>query len=327
MIHLKAFLSIRIYMCKIASLSNSKLIDEFLKELSIRGLSERRKNKYVILLRKLHFRLIKLSKVQIDRFFFYLRDSKLSDETKADYWNMFRIFVKWLKPKIDTATYILKIRKRIKLPEEILTLEEVRRIILSARSIRYRSMISLLYDSGCRPSELLTLQIKDVIFDDDGLVVLFNGKTGARRIRIITTLDSDKFLKEYLQFNIQDLIFGRMSIERLNQIVKEQAQKIGIHKRVYSYIFRHSRATHLAKHLTEAQMKVYLGWSMSSKMVAVYVHLSGRDMDEKVMELNNNFSAFIPSEGFKQYLFERYLEWKNNPNLNARKINFNRLKI
>jgi len=308
-------------MCKKALSSNSKLIAEFLKELSIRGLSERRKKKYVILLRKFHFKLINSSRSTVDKFFFFLRDSKLSDETKYDYWSMFKVFIKWLKPKIDTREYRLKLKNKIKLPEEILTLEEVRKILISARSIRDRSLISLLYDSGCRPSELLTLQMKDVIFDDDGLIVMFNGKTGARRVRIITTLDSDKFMKEYLQFNTQDLIFGRLSIERLNQIVKEYAQKLGIHKRVYSYIFRHSRATHLAKHLTEQQMKVYLGWSMASDMVSVYVHLSGRDMDQRVLELNNNYQAFIPSESFKEFLFEMYHKWKEHQNLSVRKMN------
>lgn len=297
--------------------SNSKIEMEFLRELDLKGLTDRRKKKYSVLIHKLSgIVLARLSKKHVESFFLYLRDSKLSDETKADYWIMFRIFIKWLKPKIDTTGYRLKIRKNIKLPEEILTLDEIRRIILVAETIRNRSMISLLYDSGCRPSELLNLNRRDVIFDDDGLVVFFNGKTGFRRVRIITTLDSNKLLKEYLEFNNQDLIFGKLSIERLNQIVKELAQRVGIHKRVYSYIFRHSRATHLANYLTEAQMKVYLGWSMSSKMVSIYVHLSGRDMDQRVLELNNNPSIFIPSESFKQFLYEKYLEWRN---LNARK--------
>jgi integrase len=311
-------------MRKIMLLSNSKLVDEFLKELSVRGLSDRRKRKYVILLRKLHFKLVKLSKAQVEGFFFYLRDAKLSDETKYDYWNMFRIFVKWLKPKIDTREYRLKLKFKTKLPEEILTLDEIRKIILSAKSIRNRALIALLYDSGCRPSELLDLKLKDIIFDDDGLIVIFNGKTGARRVRIITTLDSDKFLKEYLCNCIGNEIgniFGKMSIERLNQIVKETAQKIGIHKRVYSYIFRHSRATHLAKHLTEQQMKVYLGWSMGSDMVATYVHLSGRDMDDRVMELNHNPVAFVPSEGFREFLVEMYQKWKHHQSLNPRRMN------
>lgn len=300
-------------------INNRMVVKRFMRELDMRGLSDRREKKYVILLRKFsHVKLAALTKRNVDKFFLLLRDSDLSEETKADYWIMFRIFVRWLKPNIDTAEYRLNIHKKVKMPEEILTIDEIRKILLSLLSIRYRSMLSLLYDSGCRPSELLNLHPMDIVFDDDGLIVFFNGKTGARRVRIITTLDSDKFLKEYLGFNFQDPIFGRMSIERLNQIVKESAQKIGIHKRVYSYIFRHSRATHLAKYLTEQQLKIYLGWSMSSKMVSVYVHLSGRDMDQRVMELNNNPSIFIPSESFKQFLYEKYQEWRS---LNARKIN------
>jgi len=299
------------------------VVSSFMRELSLRGLSERRKAKYVILLRKFSkVKLSEMTKRNVDKFFFYLRDAKLSDETKQDYWNMFRIFVRWEKPKIDFSNYKLKIKIKTKLPEEILTLEEIRKIILSAKSIRDRAIISLLYDSGCRPSELLNLQRKDIVFDDDGLVVIFNGKTGGRRVRIITTLDSDKFLKEYLEYSGSvGNVFGKMCIERLNQLVKEHAQKIGINKKVYTYIFRHSRATHLAKHLTEQQMKVYLGWSMGSDMVATYVHLSGRDMDSKVMELNNNYTAFIPSEGFKEFLFEMYHKWKNHQSLSVKRMN------
>jgi len=294
-----------------------------MRELSLRGLSERRKAKYVILLRKFsNVKLSEMTKRNVDKFFFYLRDAKLSDETKQDYWNMYRIFIRWIRPKIDLSNYKLKIRIKTKLPEEILTLEEIRKIILSAKSIRDRAIISLLYDSGCRPSELLNLQRKDIVFDDDGLVVIFNGKTGGRRVRIITTLDSDKFLKEYLEYACSvGNVFGKMCIERLNQLVKEHAQKIGINKKVYTYIFRHSRATHLAKYLTEQQMKVYLGWSMGSDMVSVYVHLSGRDMDSKVMELNNNYTAFIPSEGFKEFLFEMYHKWKNHQSLSVKRMN------
>lgn len=301
--------------------NNRTVVKQFLLELGKRGLSERRKMKYVILIRKLSaFRLSRISKRNIDSFFFYLRDSKLSDDTKEDYWNMFRILVRWIRPKTDLSGYKLRFRAKVKLPEEILTLDEVRRIILTFKSIRNRAMVSLLYDSGCRPSELLNLRKKDVIFDSDGLIVMFNGKTGPRRIRIITTLDSDRLVKEYVQMSGNDPIWGKMTIERLNQIVKEQSQAIGINKRVCSYIFRHSRATHLASHLTEAQMKVYLGWSMSSKMVAVYVHLSGRDMDERVMELNHNPSVFIPSENFKEFLFEMYQKWRENQHLNPERL-------
>ena len=52
------------------------------------------------------------------------------------------------------------------------------------------------------------------------------------------------------------------------------------------HMFRHSRATHLACHLTEAQMKEYFGWVQASRMAAIYVHLSGRDVDHALLKLH-----------------------------------------
>jgi len=49
--------------------------------------------------------------------------------------------------------------------------------------------------------------------------------------------------------------------------------------------FRHSRATFFANHLTEAQMKEYFRWTQGSKMAAIYVHLSGRDVDEAILKV------------------------------------------
>ncbi len=51
--------------------------------------------------------------------------------------------------------------------------------------------------------------------------------------------------------------------------------------------FHHSRATHLAKNLTEAQMNEYFGWVQGSRMAQTYVHLSGRDMDSALLKLHN----------------------------------------
>lgn len=44
------------------------------------------------------------------------------------------------------------------------------------------------------------------------------------------------------------------------------------------------RATYLANFLTDAQMKEYFGWQQGSKMAAVYVHLSGRDVDNALLK-------------------------------------------
>jgi len=67
-------------------------------------------------------------------------------------------------------------------------------------------------------------------------------------------------------------------------ILAEAARAAGVNKRVNPHNFRHSRATRLANHLTEAQMSHFFGWTQGSKMSATYVHLSGRDVDAAILE-------------------------------------------
>jgi site-specific recombinase XerD len=59
----------------------------------------------------------------------------------------------------------------------------------------------------------------------------------------------------------------------------------GLDKQVYPHLFRHSRATHLADKLTEAQMKILFGWAGNSDVPSVYVHLSGRDVEEALLRI------------------------------------------
>ncbi|MFA6090010.1 MAG: hypothetical protein WC755_09210, partial [Candidatus Woesearchaeota archaeon] len=47
------------------------------------------------------------------------------------------------------------------------------------------------------------------------------------------------------------------------------------------HFFRHSRATLLAPKLTESLLCKYFGWSLSSKQVKTYVHLSAEDLDNE----------------------------------------------
>lgn len=56
--------------------------------------------------------------------------------------------------------------------------------------------------------------------------------------------------------------------------------KAGIEKPSNPHHYRHSRASHLANHMTKSQLCLWFGWVQGSDVPARYVHLSGRDIAE-----------------------------------------------
>jgi integrase/recombinase XerD len=69
-------------------------------------------------------------------------------------------------------------------------------------------------------------------------------------------------------------------------MLNEAAARYHVKKRVNPHSFRHARASTFANVLTEAQMNEYLGWIPSSRMQAVCVHFSGRNVDNALFKMN-----------------------------------------
>lgn len=214
--------------------------------------------------------------------------------TKYTWKACIKKFFRWLgrEELIDW----IKCRKngKKKLPEDILTEKEVNKLIENVSDIKYKTMIAVLYESGLRTGEFFKLRMKDVKFDDYGCVLIVNGKVGMRRVRIVKTSNLLKkwvFMHPYRDVPESPLWISSnwkkiTSYRHFRRVLKKLAKRIGINKRIYPYLFRHSRATHLANHLTEAQMNVYFGWTQGSKMPSTYVHLSGRDIDKAILRIN-----------------------------------------
>ncbi len=204
-------------------------------------------------------------------------------------WYCVKKFLEWLGK--SELFYDLKPKfreKGLKLPEELLTVEEVNRMINAARSLRDKALVAVLYESGCRIGEIVTLQKRHIRFDEYGAVLVVNGKTGMRRVRLVESasilaeyVDSIPKVEGYIWTGPNGLICHRAAYKAIKKIAKRA--KIG--KNVYPHLFRHSRATHLADKLTEAQMKILFGWSGRSDVPSVYVHLSGRDVEEAILAI------------------------------------------
>jgi integrase/recombinase XerD len=73
---------------------------------------------------------------------------------------------------------------------------EIQRLIENEPTLQNKAFLACLYESGARPEEFLRLTNLDIRVDSKGAVLLLRGKTGERRVRIISFV---KLLQQWLQ--------------------------------------------------------------------------------------------------------------------------------
>ncbi|MEK6819056.1 MAG: tyrosine-type recombinase/integrase, partial [Nanoarchaeota archaeon] len=223
------------------------------------------------------------------------RMSKYSPRTKCEYRATLKKFYKWLK-KNDSPEEIswLKLNFKphnTKLPSELPNEEDITKMLNFTKNPRDRAVIMSLYESGCRVGEFIKLRIKDISFDNYGCLIDVTGKTGGRRIRLV---NSSVYLTELINKHpdkdnpnsflwLKNNTLEMIEYPALCKLLRVSAQRANVKKKVNPHNFRHSRATYLANKLTEQQLKIFFGWTRSSDMASVYVHLSGRDVNEALL--------------------------------------------
>ncbi len=277
---------------------NKELVIKFHSDCLCQGIKPGRIQKYIYSLRRIAVWLNKdFDNCSIDDLKIVVSEiekTSFKDWTKHDYKVCLKKFYRWLRndknPKeiewIKTPN-----SKNRKLPEDLLTEEDIKRLIDSASHPRDKALISVLYETGCRIGELASIRIKNINFDKYGAQITLHGKTGYRRVRIITSVSYlGEWLNKHPIKNPESWVWislhnERLSYESIRGILRHIGSRAGINRKVNPHNFRHSRATYLANFLTEAQMKEYFGWVQSSDMASVYVHLSGRDVDKALLKV------------------------------------------
>jgi len=292
-----------------------RAISDFVRASRANGRGPARTLRYVTDLRKIAETLgpafLMPTREVVEQFLADVEDEDTAPDTKLEVRKTVKALYKWYadgKFK-DIVAWVKTTRSRNndKLPESLITEAEVRRMIEAASHPRDRAIISVMWEAGPRVGEFLTLNVKHVQFDDVGTRLTMKGKTGMRRILLI---DSTPYLAEWLashpKRNRTDAALwvgigtvGRdepLQYAALRKLLATLAMKAGVKKGSNPHNFRHSRATALAKHLTEAQMDQYFGWVRGSDMPGTYVHLSGRDVDEAILKLRGLKAAEPPPE-------------------------------
>lgn len=215
-----------------------------------------------------------------------------SDWTKRDYKLLLKAFLLWAG-KQEEVNWI-KLKRLKSLPNELISEQDVQKMIDAALNLRDKALIAMLYEGGFRISELGTMKVKDLSFDRWGAIAMVNGKTGPRRVRLIWSLpyvaqwiDAHPLRQDRnapLWMKVKHGMDG-ITYEDFRKLLQRIAVRAGVQVKVNPHNFRHSRSTHLASRLTESQMEEYLGWVQGSRMPSVYVHMSGRDLDADLLKM------------------------------------------
>ena len=121
----------------------------------------------------------------------YIEKRDYSAWTKHDYKVIIKRFYKWLKGNDETYPDEVKWikttlkKKDVVLPEELLSENDIKRLVDSAVSIRDKAFIISLYESGARIGELGEMHCNDVVFEDRYTTLMLKGKTGSRRVIVV----------------------------------------------------------------------------------------------------------------------------------------------
>ncbi|WP_026727600.1 site-specific tyrosine recombinase XerD [Flavobacterium denitrificans] len=149
---------------------------------------------------------------------------------------------------------------------------------------RNRAILETLYGCGLRVSELTTLKISDLYFDEGFIKI--TGKGNKERFVPIGKL-TKKYIEIYKDevrpdLNIkkghEDTLFlnrrgNQLTRAMIFTIIKDLAVRIGLHKKISPHTLRHSFATHLLENGADLRsIQLMLGHE-SITTTEIYVHL------------------------------------------------------
>ncbi|WOF16788.1 tyrosine-type recombinase/integrase [Methanoplanus sp. FWC-SCC4] len=183
--------------------------------------------------------------------------------------------------------------KTTKRPDQMLSKEDIESIIRGCLTSRDRALISVLYESGCRISELGCLTWGRIRFDEYGVILTIEDTkcSTQRYVRLVMA-------KPYLSAWRQDYPFepkgdslafithrkDPLTYDTTVKIIRRVALRGGVEKHITPHIFRHSRITHLINEgMNESVIKLMMWGNINTPMFQTYAHLTGGDIDREVL--------------------------------------------
>ena len=272
---------------------NNEMIAKMLAWAKTNGKSERTVTKYLYCMerflkmfsRKVDFD--KIDKEEMERIMSNLNDSEYGDWIKAMVKTQVKMFWRHFygndiqAPPAVAWIYIKKPKNKLE-GSQLLSEDDVLRLVKAATSDRNKSIIAVGYDLGLRIGET-AIKVRDVNLSEGYIDV--DGKTGKRRAWM--TSFSIPYLSSYLNglnkkpddWLWTDYLGNRLTVAAIYMVLKEAVRSAKLEKKVWWHLLRHSRCTfYINKGAQSIAIKKQFGWSArSTVMETTYAHLTNSD--------------------------------------------------
>ena len=240
-----------------------------------------------------------LSKTNIDNFFVDMSEFNYSSSTKKRMHSSIKNFLKYINENEDYESIDIsdiKLKSSKKLPE-VLSITDIENMINFYNHETYidsrnRTVIDVLYSTGCRVSELCDINISDIDLDEKYLKL--KGKGSKQRIVPIGSM-LYKNLMQYLNVretflqNRGEPLFLSKSKNKLDRtavfrIIKKTAKNISLQTDVHPHTLRHSAATHMLEGGCDLRtVQEFLGHS-SVSTTQIYTKVTKEFLEEAFTE-------------------------------------------
>ncbi len=202
--------------------------------------------------------------------------------------NFFRFLLQEGALRHDPVEHIESPRTWKRLPK-YLSLEEVERLLVAEKTedplgLRDRAMLEVLYATGLRVSELVSLKVSDVQFDAGLLRCL--GKGSKERV-VPLGKKAQVALEEYLRRARPHLIArrpspylfasrrgGRMTRQNFWHLLRRRARAAGVRSPLTPHTLRHSFATHLLERGADLRAVQLLLGHADISTTQIYTHVA-----------------------------------------------------
>lgn len=188
-----------------------------------------------------------------------------------------KFYYKNLVDKVLNLDYLYPERGEFKIPV-VLTQFEIKHLLDSCLNLKHRALLTTIYSSGLRLSEVINLKIVD-INSKNMQICIYQGK--GKKDRIVMLSEKLLFLlRDYFTVYVPKVylfegLHGRQySTRSVQQVLKQTLLKSGISKNACVHTLRHSFATHLIENGTDIRFVQELLGHNSIKTTMIYTHLT-----------------------------------------------------